>query len=838
MRVATPQSKDLTCRFQDGHFVPAHTGVVAPDASHPQRWYCTSIAAVVRYQVHDLGLNCNYFFFSLRVRLGGDNARVTDLSLVNGAVTDGQLWHVSFDDAQSTHHLCGIIRYDGDSLTLYVNTNGIGTIHFEVEELRLWPVTDTPTQIAVVVDPWVERSQPEWKQDYIWWFLDLLDRLAQAGAAFTPHFVVGEGHRAMLAREQARIECLGGTFSVVSLADLSAISPSMREGVRLQRAAQIYPHELHRAAAIVDLYRRHLPPDTALVLSTSENQRLKEALPDATILFRDAIYCRAPFPDELTNFDHVGLYHQSSLGELCSGTAPRDLPASVVSRFLPKDPTIAALLAQHGLDGAPFLLLPLQDSSHYNFFDEGPFHDQADLLIAAASRFPAYRVVVTQHPDKQEMSPGQIQSLATLLPNVCTLPAIAGLPNLSARLLPFAHGLIALSTGLIYQAILCDVPVHFMGHHALKNVLTTTSRSSEAAWHLLTRVFYSYAYLHNGRWFWSRLLTHDLYRAGALPKTAFTIDMPDALFGRLEAAYRPIAVQCLSALPAAPRRIFLGNDTSGGHAGSRAVMYGLEHAISRAGGAITGRHICGSSDIDFGAIKEAELVIINGEGSFHDDTTDAHALAKLMEACRTAGRPYWLVNCTVQRLSHYFGALLRDAARVITREAYSFAIAQSLHCSPEIRVDYCVEAPFPRQRTDQPRDGIAVGSIHPESPAHRLADMIAQIPFASRVALEFPYDGRCFGDIVAELSRYACYVTGQYHGIYAAILAETPIVPVVSNTHKIEGLFAWAGVDIPFLNPSQDVHEQVERAIANHREVRKLREFILSKATLRPADFL
>lgn len=154
-----------------------------------------------------------------------------------------------------------------------------------------------------------------------------------------------------------------------------------------------------------------------------------------------------------------------------------------------------------------------------------------------------------------------------------------------------------------------------------------------------------------------------------------------------------------------------------------------------------------------------------------------------------------------------------------------------------MRIDCCVEAPFHNVRTIGMRSGVAFGLVHPDSAFH--AGMRAHdLQNLSRVALEFPHDGRDFADMVAELSKFEFYVTGQYHGVYAAVLAATPFLPIPGNTHKIEGLLEWAGVDIPFFDPSKKLANQLEMVRDRAAEYQKLRAFVLSSASLRAADFL
>ena len=826
---------DLTQLLRDPRSLAANSGNLRPGVE-PGRWTAESDESVIRYQVANIGLppDSTHFFFHLQVSLSQLDCAITAISLVNGAVSDGRVWHPSVRDANSEQDLTGVIACDGDGLTVYSNIRGPGEVTFDIRRLVLWPIPRRRLAVAFVVDPWIERH-PSWKADYLWWFANILLELKKAGANFSTTVLIGEGHVPALAANRDKLNALDADIRVMQLDDLLEAAGGQRRGLHAQRARDFDKNEAEQNR-IVSLYRKYLPQAPDLLFCMSDVQAVARAFDTTLVLYRDAIYARAPFPDEMTSFETGGLYKNSGISSLCQSLAPRRISAEVIDLLLPREELIEELLNSKGLLTSGFLLLPLQDSDHINFWDEAPFSTQQELVVAAARRFPDQSIVVTHHPDTREISRETRAELVLLLPNVVELEELAGIGNVTARLLPFANGLVAVSSGLIFQAILRDVPVHLMGRHGLEAILRKGAATQDVAWHLLTRVFYSYGYLLDGRWFWARLIALGLFRQGQLPASALAIDFPDSVFDRLLESQRAVAPAILRP-SAAARSIFLGNDTSSGHAGCRAVMAGLNRILRDAGRTVIGRHRCGETEYDLDSLQRADLVVVNGEGTFHDNTTDAQALAGLLRAAAQRKKRYWLVNCTLQNLAPDFEDLVRGAERVITREARSHAYACSLNLSSELRIDCCIEAPLHNVRTNGMRRGVAFGLVHSGSTFHEGMRSL-ELANLSRVALEFPYDGRDFADIVAELSALEFYVTGQYHGVYAAVLAATPFLPIPGNTHKIEGLLEWAGVDIPFFDPSAKLANQLEMARDRAAEYQKLRAFILSTASLRTADFL
>ena len=836
---------DLTQLFCDPRSLAANSGNLKPGVE-PGRWTAESDESVIRYRVANIGLppDSTHFFFHLQVSLNQLDCAITAISLVNGAVSDGRVWHPSVRDADGEQDLTGVIACDGDGLTVYSNIRGPGEVTFDIRRLVLWPIPRRQLAIAFVVDPWIERRPinmgrgelvDSWKADYLWWFANILQELKKAGANFTTTVLIGEGHVPALAANRDKLDALDADIRVMQLDDLLEAAGGQRRGLHAQRARDFDKNEAEQNR-IVSLYRKYLPQAPDLLFCISDIQAVARAFDTTMVLYRDAIYARTPFPDEMTSFDTDGLYKNSGISSLCQSPAPRQLSADIVDFLLPREESIEALLTEKGLLASGFLLLPLQDSDHINFWDESPFGSQLELVVAAARRFPDQSIVVTHHPEAREISRETMADLARLLPNLVELEELAGTGNVTARLLPFASGLVAVSSGLIFQAILRDVPVHLMGRHGLESLLRKGVATKGVAWHLLTRVFFSYGYLLDGRWFWARLIALGLFRQGRLTASALAIDFPDSVFDKLLESRRAVTPAILRP-SAAARGIFLGNDTSNGHAGCRAVMASLNRILRDAGRTVIGRHRCGETEYDLASLERADLVVVNGEGTFHDNTTDAQALAGLLRAAGQRNKRYWLVNCTLQNLAPEFEDLVRGAERVITREARSHAYACLLNRNSELRIDCCVEAPFHNVRTTGMRSGVVFGLVHPDSAFH--AGMRAhELQNLSRVVLEFPHDGRDFADIVAELSKFEFYVTGQYHGVYAAVLAATPFLPIPGNTHKIEGLLEWAGVDIPFFDPSKKLANQLEMVRDRAAEYQKLRAFVLSTASLRTADFL
>ena len=70
---------------------------------------------------------------------------------------------------------------------------------------------------------------------------------------------------------------------------------------------------------------------------------------------------------------------------------------------------------------------------------------------------------------------------------------------------------------------------------------------------------------------------------------------------------------------------------------------------------------------------------------------------------------------------------------------------------------------------------------------------------------------------------------GRHHGVYAACRAEVPFLAYGGNSHKIEGLIASAGVNIPVFERPDNLAEQIERCLSLRSEYDALFHWMASQ---------
>lgn len=224
-------------------------------------------------------------------------------------------------------------------------------------------------------------------------------------------------------------------------------------------------------------------------------------------------------------------------------------------------------------------------------------------------------------------------------------------------------------------------------------------------------------------------------------------------------------------------RIFLANDTRAqGHSGSEQVMRSVLYQL-RAHEVRT--HGCGSlASLD--SIRYCDAVVINAEGTWHHGSDGGWIIANVARVAQMLGKPCHVINATFQEYGDTYRATLAGLTTMQVRESRSAEFARALgmiRC--RVRMDSVFDGSFgeyPRQPT---RKGILAGAI---DPASIFAHVLESLPGYNRFScFNLPWD-----ELVKVISGADLYVTGQWHGICAALLARTPFVAIPSNSHKIE----------------------------------------------------
>lgn len=215
-------------------------------------------------------------------------------------------------------------------------------------------------------------------------------------------------------------------------------------------------------------------------------------------------------------------------------------------------------------------------------------------------------------------------------------------------------------------------------------------------------------------------------------------------------------------------------------------------------------------------MEEADLIIVNGEGTMHHRNKFALFLMEVLKEAKARKKKAWLINAVYQAMGDY-SYLIKKLDLVITREIRSHKAIQS----GDMMLDSCADPEFLAGLNANPKPSnkkVFFGRIHKGSKIHVDCHW-------DRVGL-----GNQFSDTIRMLKdNCSIYITGQHHGVYAAGLAGIPFVAISSNSHKIEGLIEWSGLNIPICYGEGDIKKCFKFARENSSVFKEFNKFLLSK---------
>jgi exopolysaccharide biosynthesis predicted pyruvyltransferase EpsI len=265
--------------------------------------------------------------------------------------------------------------------------------------------------------------------------------------------------------------------------------------------------------------------------------------------------------------------------------------------------------------------------------------------------------------------------------------------------------------------------------------------------------------------------------------------------------------------------VLLLNDTSDqDHPGCRLVVKNT-HGLCRR----HGLHITSSvphdtvitRDLLDGRLDAVDIVMLNGEGTMHDDARKAEELLDAVARTKRLGKKAVLYNTLWQnnrRLNQYLDCF----DLIFARESYSARQIQEagFDCSVVPDMVFATSAdniPARRQVSDPVTlvlDSVkkdicvdlarfAAKNRYQFMPMHKKNYILIKKHFILNWTVRHrKLLGTCQSDIdfinkIAECDRL---ISGRFHGLCLGILLKKQVVAVSSNTHKIEGLFYDAGI--------------------------------------------
>ncbi|MBM3094320.1 hypothetical protein GFB56_26610 [Ensifer sp. T173] len=270
-------------------------------------------------------------------------------------------------------------------------------------------------------------------------------------------------------------------------------------------------------------------------------------------------------------------------------------------------------------------------------------------------------------------------------------------------------------------------------------------------------------------------------------------------------------------------------------------------------------------------MRSVDLVIVNGEGTLHDATRQARALAEVGPFCRAAGVPSVLINSVYERNNAEIAAACQAFNRVYVRESISALEARRVGLRAEVVPDLTLSSDvmdafvgMPRVSTivvtdnanrDVARNALEealkrddISFLHldtsePSNPFLDAGDMPEFVFMNSGMVTEPPPPSqrrqstaiRSFRksllkpnvfrrmkmirqlseplaskQILSRIAGMRGVVAGRFHAACMSMLSETPFVAMSSNTSKMYGMLSDAGIGQFLTDDPKVAFEKIE----------------------------
>ncbi|MBL8563354.1 MAG: polysaccharide pyruvyl transferase family protein, partial [Gemmobacter sp.] len=270
-----------------------------------------------------------------------------------------------------------------------------------------------------------------------------------------------------------------------------------------------------------------------------------------------------------------------------------------------------------------------------------------------------------------------------------------------------------------------------------------------------------------------------------------------------------------------PTRVLISGDHSTYHGGSAAVIEAIRHLLR-------GENVTLTSPGE-----PFDVLLVNGEGSMHHDSSECVAKMARIEAAQMLGKKTGLINAVWQENSGRFDTILRRLDILTLRGPAS---AKDLHDRHGIAAfhhpDLSLFAPLTACAPKVDYGGAAVVTDYFDHVfggfVRSTSGPLARLPY-------FDLAAHGWSDAIATLATASAVVTGRHHVMYAALRARVPFVLLEANTHKLQDLLDAAGVTLPICRTQAEVLAALQHIGLNRRIYDQLFDWAASQS---PPDLL
>ena len=252
-------------------------------------------------------------------------------------------------------------------------------------------------------------------------------------------------------------------------------------------------------------------------------------------------------------------------------------------------------------------------------------------------------------------------------------------------------------------------------------------------------------------------------------------------------------------------KVFIIGDHSEWHCGSGAVIEYLRFIIKKN---------------KFKLVEtpqESECVLVNGEGSLHDN----YRLDKLEAALhfKRQGKRVHLINSVWQNMNFTGMESIKELDSVCVRELISYN--EIKHVRPDAKIFTDLSYFLPVKKPKMQRKETAVGGFFNTDFCGE-AEWVNSTKGLSRINIK---NYTSWQDYISALSPVKLLISGFHHEIIAALKLRIPFIAYRGNTDKVLGIIQRAGADIPVATTPAELFTNI-RNPARKMEYAKLFDFV------------
>jgi exopolysaccharide biosynthesis predicted pyruvyltransferase EpsI len=232
-------------------------------------------------------------------------------------------------------------------------------------------------------------------------------------------------------------------------------------------------------------------------------------------------------------------------------------------------------------------------------------------------------------------------------------------------------------------------------------------------------------------------------------------------------------------------KILLLNDTSNYHYGCKQCV----NVIKRHYESTTS--VCTDEKFDISKIKYFDQVILNGEGTLHDNQPNANKFLEYLKEAQKLQKKTLLINTVWQNMSIKWKETLKKCSVIEVREICSQKeIYKQCNIKPHIVLDASIHSNvnFIKKNT---QDICLGGSFY--GPISIDWDNYTEVNI-----FNMPWE-----TLVNNIKSSRLLITGRHHEMYAALQARIPVIIIPGNTWKNEGFFYTIGCPELIMQPTK-----------------------------------